>query len=180
MLQVRYTVQPPLSMSINISSRQFSQQDLAAILSGFLTETGVDPHTVILEITEGMIMENVNAAVETMKRLRNMGIKIHIDDFGTGHSSLSYLQHFQVSALKIDRSFINKLTANGDNQEIITYIVSLAKSLNIEVIAEGVEMEHQLANIQNLHCGYGQGFLFARPMAFPAIDGWMQVQKHQM
>ena len=180
LLQVRYPAQPPLNMSINISSRQFSQQDLVNILSGFLAETGVDPHSVILEITESMIMQNVNAAVDTMNRLRNMGIQIHIDDFGTGHSSLSYLQLFPVSALKIDRSFIKKLTANGENQEIITHIVALAKSLNFDVIAEGVEMEHQLANIKNLHCGYGQGFFFARPMAFNAIDVWMQEQKHQI
>jgi diguanylate cyclase (GGDEF)-like protein/PAS domain S-box-containing protein len=180
LLQTRYPAQPPLSMSINISSRQFSQQDLVEILSRFLNETGVDPHSVILEITESMIMENVDAAVETMNRLRKMGIQLHIDDFGTGHSSLSYLQLFPVSALKIDRSFINKLTASGNNQEIITHIVSLAKSLNFDVIAEGVEMEHQLAKIKNLHCGYGQGFLFARPMAFNAIDVWMQEQKHQI
>jgi diguanylate cyclase (GGDEF)-like protein len=177
LLQVRYPAQPPLSMSINISSRQFSQQDFVGLLSGIIAEMGVDPRTVILEITESMIMKNVEAAVETMKRLRAMGVQLHIDDFGTGHSSLSYLQLFPVSALKIDRSFINKLTVSGDNQEIITYMVSLAESLNIDVIAEGVEMEHQLAKIQNLHCGYGQGFLFARPMAFQAIDGWMQEQK---
>ncbi len=180
LLQVRYPAEPPLKMSINISSRQFSQQDLAGMISGFLTETGVDPRTLILEITESMIMENVEAAVATMKRLRNMGIQLHIDDFGTGHSSLSYLQLFPVNALKIDRSFINKLTANGDNQEIITYIVSLARSLNFDVIAEGVEKEHQLAKIQDLNCGFGQGFLFARPMAFHAIDAWMQGQKRQV
>ncbi len=178
LLQVRYPARPALTMSINISSRQFSQQDLVGMLSEILKETGIDPRSLILEITESMIMENVNAAVETMKRLRAMGIQLHIDDFGTGHSSLSYLQLFPVNALKIDRSFINKLTAGGDNQEIITHIVSLAKSLNFEVIAEGVEKEHQLANIQNLNCGYGQGFLFARPMAFQAIDAWMQEQKH--
>ena len=178
LLQTRYPAQPPLTMSINISSKQFSQQDLIGILSGFLAETGVDPRTLILEITESMLMENVDAAVVTMKRLRSMGIQLHIDDFGTGHSSLSYLQLFPVSALKIDRSFINKLTAKGENQEIITHIVALAKSLNFQVIAEGVEMEHQLTNIQDLHCGFGQGFLFARPMAFQAIDTWMQAQKH--
>jgi diguanylate cyclase (GGDEF)-like protein/PAS domain S-box-containing protein len=180
LLQTRHPAQPPLSMSINISSRQFSQQDLVEILSGFLNETGVDPHSVILEITESMIMENVEAAVETMNRLRKMGIRLHIDDFGTGHSSLSYLQLFPVSALKIDRSFINKLTTSSNNQEIITHIVALAKSLNFDVIAEGVEKEHELANIKNLHCGYGQGFLFARPMAFNAIDVWMQEQKRHM
>jgi diguanylate cyclase (GGDEF)-like protein len=180
LLQVQHPAQPPLNMSINISSRQFSQQDLVGVLSGFLTETGVDPHSLILEITESMIMENVDAAMETMNRLRGMGIQLHIDDFGTGHSSLSYLQLFPISALKIDRSFINKLTANGENQEIITHIVALAKSLNFDVIAEGVEMEHQLAKIKNLHCGYGQGFFFARPMAFKAIDAWMQEQKRPM
>jgi diguanylate cyclase (GGDEF)-like protein/PAS domain S-box-containing protein len=180
LLQVRYPAQPQINMSINISSRQFSQHDLVSTLSGFIAETGVDPHTLILEITESMIMENVTAAVETMNRLRAMGIQIHLDDFGTGHSSLSYLQLFPVSALKIDRSFINKLTANGENQEIVTHIVALAKSLNFEVIAEGIEMEHQLTNIKSLHCGFGQGFLFARPMAFNAIDSWMQEQKGQI
>jgi len=150
------------------------------MLSGFLTDTSVDPNTLILEITESMIMENVDAAVETMKRLRSMGIRLYIDDFGTGHSSLSYLQLFPVSALKIDRSFINKLTSGGENQEIITHIVSLAKSLNFDVIAEGVEMEHQLANVQNLHCGYCQGFFFARPMDFNAIDAWMQRQRQKV
>ncbi len=179
LLQIRYPAQPPLSMSINISSRQFSQQNLAGTLSRLLSETGVNPNTLILEITESMIMENVDAAIKTMKELRSMGIHLHIDDFGTGHSSLSYLQLFPISALKIDRSFINKLTADGDNQEIITHIVSLAKNLNFEVIAEGVEQEHQLANIKNLHCGYGQGFLFARPMAFDAIDAWMQQRRQK-
>jgi EAL domain-containing protein (putative c-di-GMP-specific phosphodiesterase class I) len=177
LLQERYPSRPPLTMSINISSRQFSQQDLVGMLSRFLAETGVEPCTLVLEITESMIMENVNAAVETMRQLRAMGIQIHIDDFGTGHSSLNYLQLFPINALKIDRSFINKLTAGGGNQEIVTHIVSLARSLNFDVIAEGVEMEHQLANIQNLQCGFGQGFLFARPMAFQAIDAWMQGQK---
>jgi diguanylate cyclase (GGDEF)-like protein len=173
-LQTLHAAQPPLTMSINISSRQFAQQDLVTTISGIIEETGVDPHTLILEITESMIMENVDASVETMNRLRNMGVQIHIDDFGTGHSSLSYLQLFPVNALKIDRSFINKLTANGENQEIISHIVALAKSLNFETIAEGVEKEHQLARIKNLHCGYGQGFLFARPMPLSAIEEWLQ------
>jgi diguanylate cyclase (GGDEF)-like protein len=178
LLQVRYPVQPPLTMSINISSKQFNQQDLVRKLSGFLTGTGVDPHTLALEITESMIMENVDAAIETMKQLRDMGIHLQIDDFGTGHSSLSYLHRFPVDALKIDRSFINKLSAEGANREIITSIISLANSLHCDVIAEGVEMEHQLSKIRELHCGFGQGFLFARPMAFHDIDAWMRAQKY--
>jgi diguanylate cyclase (GGDEF)-like protein len=176
-LQVQYPHQPPLTMSINISGKQFAQQDLVNMLSGFLAETEVDPHSIALEITESMIMENVDAAVETMNVLREMGIQIHIDDFGTGHSSLSYLHRFPINALKIDRSFISKLTADGSNKEIITSIISLANSLKVDVIAEGVEMEHQLSNIRKMECGYCQGFLLARPLAEHDIDAWMQQQK---
>ncbi len=177
LLQTQHPTVPPLTMSINISRKQFGREDLADKLSGYLAEFGVDPHTLALEITESMIMQNVDVAIKTMKQLRTMGVQLHIDDFGTGHSSLSYLHQFPVNALKIDRSFINRLSADGTNNEIITSIITLAKSLNCDVIAEGVEMEHQLSNIQELRCGYGQGFLFARPMAFPAIENWMQKQK---
>ncbi|MGE5173951.1 MAG: EAL domain-containing protein, partial [Betaproteobacteria bacterium] len=178
MLQERYPAQPPLKMSINISSKQFTQQDLVSKLAGFLHEAGVDPHNLALEITESMIMENIDAAVETMNQMRNMGVQIHIDDFGTGYSSLSYLHRFPVNALKIDRSFIKKLSADGANKEVIMSIISLAKSLNFDVIAEGVEMEHQLSKIKEMHCGYGQGFLFAHPMSIHDIDSWLKEQKH--
>jgi EAL domain-containing protein (putative c-di-GMP-specific phosphodiesterase class I) len=124
-----------------------------------------------------MIMANVDAAAETMNKLREMGIQLHIDDFGTGHSSLSYLHRFPVNALKIDRSFISKLTTDGANREIITSIISLAKNLHVDVIAEGVEMDHQLSNIKELNCGYCQGFLIARPMAEDAIDAWIHEQQ---
>ncbi len=176
LIQTRYVSQSPLTMSINISSKQFNQHDLVDKLTSFLLETGVDPRTLALEITESMIMENVDSAVETMKQMRSMGIQIHIDDFGTGHSSLSYLHRFPVNALKIDRSFINRLSSDGANKEIITSIVSLADSLHFDVIAEGVEKEYQLFNIQQLKCGYGQGFLFARPMSVHALEVWMQRQ----
>jgi diguanylate cyclase (GGDEF)-like protein len=176
-LQISYPMQTPLTMSINISSKQFAQQDLVSKLSGFLAETEVDPRCIALEITESMIMENIEAAVETMNLLREMGIRIHIDDFGTGHSSLSYLHRFPISALKIDRSFISKLTADGSNKEIITSIISLANSLKVDVIAEGVELEHQLSNIRKMDCGFCQGFLLARPLAVNDIDAWMHQQK---
>jgi diguanylate cyclase (GGDEF)-like protein len=176
-LQIRNPMQPPLTMSINISIKQFAQQDLVSKLSEFLAETEVDPRTLALEITESMIMANIDAAAETMNRLREMGMQLHIDDFGTGHSSLSYLHRFPVNALKIDRSFISKLTTDGANKEIITSIISLAKNLHVDVIAEGVEMDHQLSNIKELNCGYCQGFLIARPMAEDAIDAWIHEQQ---
>jgi EAL domain-containing protein (putative c-di-GMP-specific phosphodiesterase class I) len=178
--QERNPAEHPLTMSINISGKQFSQKDLVDKLAGFLQETGVDPQCLALEITETMIMENVDAAVETMTQLRDMGIHLHIDDFGTGHSSLSYLHRFPVNALKIDRSFIKKLAADGSNKEIILSIISLAKSMNVDVIAEGVEMEHQLSKIKEMHCGYGQGFFFARPMSSEDIDEWLKGRKYHV
>jgi EAL domain-containing protein (putative c-di-GMP-specific phosphodiesterase class I) len=124
-------------------------------------------------------MEHLDVAITTMKRLRAMGVDIHIDDFGTGYSSLSYLQSLPIDALKIDRSFINKLTVQGNNQEIITSIISLAKSLNFEVIAEGVETDHQLDQIKEMNCQFGQGFLIARPMPPAAIDAWIETERQR-
>jgi diguanylate cyclase (GGDEF)-like protein/PAS domain S-box-containing protein len=178
-LQQRFPAEPPLKMSINISSKQFTQQDLVAKLGASIKETGVDARSLALEITESMIMENVDAAVDTMKRLRDMGIQIHLDDFGTGYSSLSYLHRFPINALKIDRTFISKLTADGGNREVILSIISLANSMNFDVIAEGVELEHQLVKIKELHCGFGQGFLFAHPMDLHDTDLWLKEQKNQ-
>jgi diguanylate cyclase (GGDEF)-like protein/PAS domain S-box-containing protein len=178
MLQKRHPSQPPLTMSVNISGKQFMQQELPDRVGEILEETGLDPRTLVFEITESMIMENVDVAVATMKRLRDMGIRIHIDDFGTGYSSLSYLYHFPIDALKIDRTFINKLSAGGENREVIMSIISLANSLNFDVIAEGVELSHQLSTIEGLKCQYGQGFLFAQPMALHEIDAWVKNENY--
>ena len=177
-LQERYPTQPLLTMSVNISGKQFTQPDLADKVIGILKETGLDPHTLVLEITESMIMENVDTGVATMNRLRDLGVHLHIDDFGTGYSSLSYLHNFPINALKIDRTFINKLSANGGNQEIILSIISLANSLHFDVIAEGVEMTHQLSTIEGLDCRYGQGFLFAHPMGLHEIDAWVKSENY--
>ena len=164
-------------MSINISGKQFAQANLAVRVDEILRETGIDPRTLAIEITETMIMHNVEMAVATMNQLRDRGVHIHIDDFGTGYSSLSYLHRFPIDALKIDRSFVSKLSANGDNQEVILSIISLAKSMNFDVIAEGVEMEHQLSSIKDLQCGFGQGYLFSVPMKPGDIDAWVQAEK---
>lgn len=177
-MQDRYPVDPPLKMSVNISGKQFDRRDLADTVSTILDETGLNPSTLVFEITESMIMENVDAAIATMGRLRDMGVHIHIDDFGTGYSSLSYLHNFPINALKIDRSFINKLSTTGENQEIILSIISLAKSLNFDVIAEGVELTHQLSTIEDLRCQYGQGFLFAQPMGLHEIDVWVKSENY--
>ena len=173
-LQIRFPSQPHLKMSINISSKQFEQTNLADLVEQILKESGVAPHSLAIEITESMLMKNVDVAITTMNRLRAMGVHIHIDDFGTGYSSLSYLHSLPIDALKIDRSFINKLTAKGDNQEIILSIMSLARSLNFDVIAEGLELDHQLEQMKGLECQFGQGFLFSKPMEPGSIDAWVR------
>ncbi len=172
--QQRYPADPPLTMSMNVSGKQFSRSDLAEVVSRILRETGLPPNSLALEITESIIMVDIEGAIETMGRLRAMGIQIHIDDFGTGYSSLSHLHRFPITALKIDRAFVAKLLANGQNDAIITSIVSLAKSLNLEVIAEGIELDHQLSSIKDLRCQYGQGFLFSRAMDPAAVDIWIE------
>jgi len=108
-----------------------------------------------------------------MTRLQQMGIRIHIDDFGTGYSSLSYLHNFPVDALKIDRSFIAKMTTANENQEIVKTIIALAQNLNLKVIAEGVELNHQLAAVSGLACQYGQGFIFSRPLPPETLEAWI-------
>ena len=171
--QQQYPQDPPLKMSINVSGKQFSRTDLAELVTRILQETGLPPNCLALEITESMIMVDIESAIVTMDRLRAMGVHIHIDDFGTGYSSLSHLHRFPISALKIDRAFVAKLLASGENNAIITSIVTLAKNLNLEVIAEGIELNHQLSSIKDLRCQYGQGYLFSRAMDPAAVDIWI-------
>jgi EAL domain-containing protein (putative c-di-GMP-specific phosphodiesterase class I) len=172
--QQRYPQDPPLTMSMNISGKQFSRSDLAEVITRILQETGLPPESLALEITESMIMADIDSAIGTMDRLRAMGIHLHIDDFGTGYSSLSHLHRFPITALKIDRAFVGKLLENGENDAIITSIVTLAKSLNLQVIAEGIELDHQLSSIKDLRCHYGQGFLISRAMDPAAVDIWIE------
>ena len=172
--QQQYPQDPPLKMSMNISGKQFSRSDLADVVTRILQETGLPPDSLALEITESMIMVDIDSAIETMGRLRTMGVHIHIDDFGTGYSSLSHLHRFPITALKIDRAFVAKLLENGENDAIIASIITLAKSLNLEVIAEGIELDHQLSSIKDLRCRYGQGFLFSRAMDPAAVAIWIE------
>jgi len=172
-LQKRFPVSTPLRMSVNISCKQLMQENLTDEIAAAIKDAGIAADCLTIEITESMLMENIDVAVDSMNRLRTMGVHIHIDDFGTGYSSLSYLHSLPIDALKIDRSFVDKLTSEGENQEIILAIIMLAKSLNYDVIAEGVELEHQLKQIKGLECRFGQGYLFSRPLVMQDIDKWV-------
>jgi diguanylate cyclase (GGDEF)-like protein/PAS domain S-box-containing protein len=159
-----FPAEPPLYVAVNLSGKQFIQQDLIKQVSDILMETEIDPHGLKLEITESMVMDNVEQATEMLKQLRALGLKLSIDDFGTGYSSLSYLHRFPVNTLKIDRSFVTRMSDNNENREIVRTIVTLAQTLGMDVVAEGVETKEQLAMLCHLGCECGQGYFFSKPV----------------
>ena len=169
--QEQIDADPPLVISVNLSSKQFLQNDLIERINQMLLTTGFDARSLKLEITESVVMENAGEATARIGQLRDLGVKLYMDDFGTGYSSLSHLHRFPVGTLKIDRSFINQMSAPDENSEIVRTIVSLAHNLHMEVIAEGVETEEQLSHLKGLECEYGQGYYFSRPVDAESAGG---------
>lgn len=155
----------PLFLSVNLSARQLAQPDIVARVQTVLAETELDPHSLKLEITESMMMENVASATELLRQLRALGPDIAIDDFGTGYSSLSYLHCLPAGTLKIDRSFVQRIGRDGEHEKIVDTIMALAESMSMQVVAEGIETVEQLGRLKQLNCVYGQGYLFSRPIA---------------
>jgi EAL domain-containing protein (putative c-di-GMP-specific phosphodiesterase class I) len=154
----------PLMISVNLSARQFAQPGLAEQVATILTETGLDPACLELEITESVLMDQSDAGIRSLGVLRELGVKLVLDDFGTGYSSLSYLKHLPLDTIKIDRSFVTELTEDDANLPIVEAVISLAHGLGIGVVAEGIETEEQLTRLGQLGCDRGQGFYFARPL----------------
>jgi len=171
--QRQFPAEPALSMSVNCSGKQFMQPDLIRHVEQVLEQTGVDGSCLGLEITESVIMENAESAIALLLQLRARRVRLHIDDFGTGYSSLNSLRTLPVDTLKIDRSFVSGLGQVGQSREIVRAIVTLAHTMGMEVVAEGVETEEQLAELRALGCEYGQGYLFARPMEPEAAAAWL-------
>jgi EAL domain-containing protein (putative c-di-GMP-specific phosphodiesterase class I) len=159
-----------LNISINISSKQFLDTDFAGNVERVLQQHCLDACCLTLEITESIIMADDEHATAMITKLRDMGIHIHIDDFGTGYSSLSYLNRFPVNALKIDRSFVQKMLSDNENREIVRTIASLAHTLKLDVVAEGVEVADQLKEIRDMKCEYGQGYLFYKPLPTEQVE----------
>jgi len=155
----------PTIVSVNLSSRQFDQKDLIDIVTSALQAAGLHPKYLELEITESTVMKDPEAAIITLNKLKNMGVRISIDDFGTGYSSLTYLKQIPLDFIKIDRSFIEHVIINPSDQAIVKAIVALAHSLDLRVIAEGVETEEQLMFLRGCGCDHVQGYLLSRPLA---------------
>ena len=153
-----------IQVAINVSARQFQQRNLADVVMGIMQDCGVDPQFVEIELTESAIMNDAEMSISTLERMKSRGIAISIDDFGTGYSSLSYLKRLPLDILKIDQSFVRDITTDHNDAAIVRAIIGLARSLNIKVIAEGVEDDNQLSFLNAYGCNYGQGYLFGRPL----------------
>jgi EAL domain-containing protein (putative c-di-GMP-specific phosphodiesterase class I) len=153
-----------IGMSVNVSARQLDTDEFITNVRDALKESGMDPAMLTLEITETTIMRDTDLTVSRLKKVKELGVRIAIDDFGTGYSSLSHLQQFPVDALKIDRSFIARLTQSPEGETLIRTLVQLGKAMSIETLAEGIERQHELDLLQDEQCDSGQGFLFARPL----------------
>lgn len=162
--QEEFPAAPDLTISVNISGKQFSQPNLVEQIQNTLQQTGLDPHSLKLEITESRFMENVDSTVAMLLELQALGIQLSMDDFGTGYSSLSYLNRFPINTLKIDRSFISSVDTDAEKLEIIRTVVMLAWNLGMDVVAEGVETAEQFAQLKILKCESGQGYFFSKPL----------------
>jgi diguanylate cyclase (GGDEF)-like protein len=163
---------PLLRVAVNFSPRQFQILRLADMVENVLSETNLDPCWLELEVTEGIMLQNVENTITTLRRLSDLGVHISIDDFGIGYSSLSYIKKLPINALKIDQSFISDITSNPDDAAIATAVINLAQSLRLNVIAEGVENEEQAILLNSLECSEMQGFFFSRPLSaekFPLL-----------
>jgi Amt family ammonium transporter len=159
-----------LTLSVNISGRQFKRPDFVEEVAAILAETGMNPSLVRLELTESVLMDNADEAVATIKRLKALSVKVVIDDFGTGYSSLSYIQRFPFDSLKVDRSFVGNMNEAEQNMEIVRTIIAMAHKLGLEVVAEGVELDAHREALSDLHCESAQGFYFSRPVPGEELD----------
>ncbi len=166
----QFQTDPPLTISVNLSSKHFAQHDLVTQVENILHVTGLDGGSLQLEITESVFMEYGEKEISVLRALRELGVQLHIDDFGTGYSSLGYLQNFPVDTIKIDRTFVGKMGKETNNSEIVRTIVTLARELGMDAIAEGVETEEQLIQLKALNCEFGQGYIISRPMTSEAAE----------
>lgn len=176
--QQRYPHAQPLTVGVNFSAKQFAQPDLLHHIDRILDQTGLEARYLKLEITESAVMENPEQAEAILQQLRARHIQISIDDFGTGYSSLKYLHRFSADTLKIDRSFVMGLGTQSENLHIVRAVITLAQTLGMDVIAEGIETEAQLQQLRALGCPHGQGYLFAKPLDLTSVETLLLRSSH--
>src|SRR5690606_26516093 len=157
---------PTLKIAINLAARHFEDELLTNDLSIMLKESGINPKNVEIELTEGTLIEGSQKVINTLNEIKKLGVSIAIDDFGTGYSSLTYLKKFPVDKLKIDRTFIHDILTNEKNKALVKAIIAMANSLEIKILAEGIETEAQLKILKELGCKLGQGFFYSKPIPY--------------
>jgi diguanylate cyclase (GGDEF)-like protein/PAS domain S-box-containing protein len=160
---------PPVYMAVNLSGHQLQRPEIVAEVADALASSGLSPELLQLEITESVLMRDIDQTIERLQALKDLGVRLAIDDFGTGYSSLNHLRRFPVDVVKIDKSFVDDIEAGGDQRALVAMIIDLTLALGLRVVAEGIERPDQLLALRALGCDYGQGFLFARPVAFPDL-----------
>ena len=164
---------PPIRVSVNVSSVQFKQKDFVLMLQSVIETSGIDPAHLELELTESVLMHDVDDALDTLRAIRALGVGLAIDDFGTGFSSLNYLRLFPINRLKIDQSFIRNISKTPANESITRAIIALAASLSLDIIAEGIEEASEKNVLESLGCTEGQGYLFTRPLTATEVARWI-------
>jgi EAL domain-containing protein (putative c-di-GMP-specific phosphodiesterase class I) len=160
----------PFRLSVNISAVQFHSGALIDTVVTILSETGMDPANLCLELTEGIVMKDIDETITSLKKLESLGISLSIDDFGTGYSSLSYLLRMPIDEIKIDRSFVNGLPDQKEHLAVINAIITMASAMNFRVVAEGVETEEQLGCLTEVGCHTVQGYYFSRPLPVDQLE----------
>jgi len=176
-LQERYPMNPALHMAVNLSARQLQRPEIVAEVAEALVESGLDSSSLVLEITESVMMADVELSLQRLTELKDVGVKLAVDDFGTGYSSLNYIQQFPVDILKVDKSFVDAFNTDSRKSALTATIIKLAEDLELKPVAEGIERADQLERLQALHCDLGQGFYFAKPMPMDGIDELLTTRK---
>ncbi|MDZ7994920.1 MAG: EAL domain-containing response regulator [Nostoc sp. EfeVER01] len=166
-----------LIVAVNLSVIEFNQPDFIHNVVNFISVNNLEPHDLELELTESMIMQDVNSAIATMSKLQSLGVKIAIDDFGTGYSSLIYLKNLPINTLKIDRYFIHNVANDSQKSAIAKALIQMAHNLNLDVVAEGVETEAELGFLRQHNCNFMQGFLFSRPLPAAEFENFLFTNK---
>jgi EAL domain-containing protein (putative c-di-GMP-specific phosphodiesterase class I) len=178
--QQGYSRLRPLSIAVNLAGQSFLRNDVVEHVASILRETGLDPASLKLEITESMLMNHTQETIMRLQQLRDMGIQLSLDDFGTGYSSLRYLHRFPIHILKIDRSFVSRLHIDEESTAITQMIVTLGQTLGKAIVAEGIETDLHLRYVQDLGCHYAQGFLFSQAVTGSAAGAWLEAEARQL
>ena len=172
--QWKATGLPPIAMAVNVSALQFRKEGFIETVRSIISETGIDPTYIEIELTESTLMQNVSGVLETLNELKALGVRLSIDDFGTGYSNLNYLKQFPIDCLKIDQSFIRNIDTTPINESIVRAVVALANSMSMETIAEGTENQAELDVIRRCQCGSAQGYHYAKALTPEDLSAWVE------